>query len=139
MALLMLGEIALRHGAAAAEAADGDPRLPVWDYAPDRVYRLHGYVGYQIDLQFEPGESFVGLGAGDLAALGFAAQDNHLFLKPRAARIDTNLTVLTNRRSYQFEYAASATQPDPSARDLIYALASCRRFLPATRTAANRW
>ena len=27
----------------------------------DEVYRLHGYVGYQIDLEFEVGESFVGL------------------------------------------------------------------------------
>ena len=49
----------------------------------------------QIDLEFEPGETFVGLGAGDLESLTFAAQDNHLFLKPRAGGVDTNITVLT--------------------------------------------
>jgi len=82
----------------------GDLRMRVSAYAADEIYRLKGYVGYQIDLQFEPGESFVGLGAGDLESLGFAAHDNHLFLKPRAAQVDTNLTVLTTRRTYQFDY-----------------------------------
>jgi type IV secretion system protein VirB9 len=93
------------------------------EYDPETVYRLHGYVGYQIDLEFEAGESFVGLGAGDLDAVGYAAQNNHLFIKPRAARVRTNLTVLTNRRSYHFEYlVASAAAPDASASDLLFTL-----------------
>jgi type IV secretion system protein VirB9 len=99
-----------------------DSRIRVAAYNGDEVYRLHGYVGYQIDLQFEPGETFVGLGSGDLEGLSFVAQDNHLFLKPKVARIGTNLTVLTNRRHYQFDYASSDELPDPAARDLIYAL-----------------
>jgi type IV secretion system protein VirB9 len=104
-------------------AEDGpDRRLRVAPYAADRVYRLTAYVGYQIDLEFEPGERFVGLGAGDLAGLRFAAQDNHLFLKPRAPSIDTNLTVLTNRRSYQFEYSSNARRPDPAQDEVVYAL-----------------
>ena len=48
------------------------------------MYRLRGYAGYQIDLEFEPGESFIGLGTGDVEALAFVAQDNHLFVKPKA-------------------------------------------------------
>ena len=71
-------------------------RIRLARYAADEVYRLRGFVGYQIDLEFEAGESFVGLGAGDLESLTFAAQANHLFLKPRAAGVDTNLTVLTS-------------------------------------------
>src|SRR4029077_13923779 len=91
--------------AAADDAGGGDapdPRLQGAMYSADRVYPLTGYVGYQIDLQFEPGENLVGLGGGDLEGLSFAAQGNHLFLKPRAPVIDTNLTVLTTRHSYQF-------------------------------------
>lgn len=76
-------------------------RIRTTPYLPDVVYRLRGYVGYQIDLEFEPGESFLGLGAGDLEGLRFAAQGNHLFLKPAAAGASTNITVLTNRRVYQ--------------------------------------
>jgi type IV secretion system protein VirB9 len=115
-----------------ADAAD--VRIRVEDYAADVVYRLKGYVGYQIDLEFEPGESFVGLGAGDLESLTFAAQENHLFLKPRASGIETNLTVLTNRRTYHFDYVAGSARPDPALSDVIYAL---RFSYPSTPTSGR--
>ena len=103
-----------------------DSRLRAAGYDAGQVYRLRGYVGYQVDLEFEPGESFVGLGSGDVEGISFAAQANHLFLKPRASRVRTNLTVLTTRRSYHFEYeVASAAAPDPHEPDLVFAL----RFL----------
>jgi type IV secretion system protein VirB9 len=116
---LLLTPHAFGCGGAAAHA---DPRLRVSTYSADEIFGLKGYVGYQIDLEFEPGERFVGLGAGDLRSLGFAAQDNHLFLKPKAASVETNLTVLTTRRTYQFDYSASAQRPDPALGDVIYAL-----------------
>jgi type IV secretion system protein VirB9 len=100
----------------------GDARIRTVVYAADEVYRLHGYVGFQIDLEFEPGEAFVGLGAGDVEGLAFAAEANHLFLKPRAAAIETNLTVLTNRRTYHFEYLAGARRADTAAGEVVYAL-----------------
>ena len=78
----------------------------------DQVYRVRGFVGYQIDFEFEPGETFVGLGAGDIEGLSFFGQDNHLFLKPKAAKVATNLTVLTNRRRYQIDYTAAAQRPE---------------------------
>jgi type IV secretion system protein VirB9 len=106
--------------APAAETVDS--RIRTTPYFPDAVYRLRGYVGYQIDVQFEPGESFLGLGAGDLEGLRFAAQGNHLFLKPRAAGANTNITVLTSKRVYQFDYSATMQRPDPGDPDVIYAL-----------------
>jgi type IV secretion system protein VirB9 len=99
-----------------------DARIRVLPYSQETIYRLKGYVGYQIDLEFAPGESFIGLGSGDLEGLSFAAQANHLFLKPRVAGFDTNLTVLTDRRSYHFEYIASERRPDPAFGDVVYAL-----------------
>jgi type IV secretion system protein VirB9 len=99
-----------------------DSRVRVVAYNPDEVYRLQAYVGYQIDLQFEPGETFVGLGAGDIEGLSFTDQGNHLFLKPSAAKVDTNLTVLTNRRHYQFDYIAAVRRPEPAEQEVIYAL-----------------
>jgi type IV secretion system protein VirB9 len=116
-----------------------DGRLRALSYNAEQVYRLHGYVGYQIDLEFETGESFVGLGTGDVEGISFASQANHLFLKPRASRVRTNLTVLTTRRGYHFEYeVASAAAPDPHDPDLVYGV----RFLyapvaPAEEVAAN--
>lgn len=99
-----------------------DGRIRHARYDRDQVYRLRGFVGYQIDLEFEGGETFVGLGAGDLEGLAYYAQDNHLFLKPKASRIDTNLTVLTNRRQYQFDYSAAARPPADLDTEVIFAL-----------------
>jgi type IV secretion system protein VirB9 len=100
--------------------ADGRIRTAVYD--GNEVYRLQGFVGYEIDLQFEPGESFVGIGAGDIEGLSFVSQDNHLFIKPKAVRVSTNLTVITTRRPYQFAYTASALHTDASDPDVIFAV-----------------
>jgi len=99
-----------------------DPRIRVAPYRTDAVYRLRGYVGYQIDITFAPGERFVGLGVGDSKGVAFAAKANHLFLKPSAARVATNLTVLTDRRTYLFDYESQPRPPDPSGADVIFAL-----------------
>jgi len=106
-----------------------DERIRVLAYGADEVYRLKGYVGYQIDLEFQSGETFVGMGTGDLDSLTFAAQDNHLFLKPKAGSVDTNLTVLTTRRAYHFDYSVSERHPDLSFGDVIYVL----RFIYPTQ------
>jgi len=97
-----------------------DARIRTAAYNSNEVYKLRGFVGYQIDLEFEQGESFIGLGSGDLEGLVFVGQENHLFLKPKAARVATNLTVLTSRRHYQIDYSASLQRPGDD--DLVYAL-----------------
>jgi type IV secretion system protein VirB9 len=99
-----------------------DSRVRAASYDSEQVYRLRGFVGYQIDLEFEAGETFVGLGAGDIDALGFSGQENHLFIKPKAAKVATNLTVLTSRRHYQIDYTALAQRPAPDDPDVIFAL-----------------
>ncbi len=123
--LLAIGCLALTLAGAQPPLQDKlhpDPRIRVVPYRTDAVYRLRGYVGYQIDITFAPGERFVGLGVGDSKGVTFAANANHLFLKPRAAHVATNLTVLTNRRTYLFDYQATSRPPDPSGADVIYAL-----------------
>ncbi len=99
-----------------------DSRVRIAPYSSEQVYRLHGVIGYQIDLQFEAGESFVGLGAGDIEAVSFIGQENHLFLKPKATRVATNLTVLTTRRHYQIEYTVAGNRAGSDDDDIIYAL-----------------
>jgi type IV secretion system protein VirB9 len=97
-----------------------DSRIRVAAYDSAEVYKLRGLVGYQIDLEFEAGETFVGLGAGDMEGVSFVGQENHLFLKPRAPRVATNLTVLTTRRHYHIDYTAVTQRPNED--DVIYSL-----------------
>lgn len=99
-----------------------DSRVRQVIYDPEQVYRLRGYVGYHIHLKFEEGETFIGLGTGDIEGIAFAAQDNHLILKPKAPVVGTNLTLLTNRRDYQIDYTATEARPGREPGQVIYAL-----------------
>jgi type IV secretion system protein VirB9 len=99
-----------------------DSRIRTAVYDRNEVYRIHGFVGYEIDIQFEPGEYFVGIGTGDIEGVSFVSQDNHLFIKPKAKRVSTNLTVVTTRRPYQFAYTASALSPPDGDGDMIFAV-----------------
>ncbi len=112
-----------------------DRRIRTVAYDPDQVYRLRGFVGYQIDIEFAPDERFEGLGAGDVDALSFAGERNHLFLKPKARAISTNITVLTTRRTYQFLYTADGLNSASDPNAVIYAL-RFRYAPPAPRAAA---
>ena len=104
-------------------AMDDDPRIRDVAYGPNTVYRLNGRIGYQIDIEFEAGERYIGLAAGDVNGLSFEAQDNHVFLKPKAASVATNLTLLTDRRHYYFDYSVSANRAAVTpASDTLYAL-----------------
>jgi type IV secretion system protein VirB9 len=100
-----------------------DPRVRELPYAPNGVYRLNGRIGYQIDIEFEAGERYIGLAAGDVNGLSFEAQDNHVFLKPKALSVTTNLTILTDRRHYYIDYTVSPNRASvTAASDTIYAL-----------------
>ena len=110
------------HAEAVPVRGIADSRIRYALYNGDQVYRVWGFVGYQIDFEFEAGESFVGLGAGDLEGISYYGTENHLFLKPKAARVATNLTVLTNRRRYQIDYTAAAQRPGPDDPDVMFAV-----------------
>ena len=99
-----------------------DSRIRTAVYDGNEVYRIHGFVGYEIDIQFEPGEYFVGIGTGDIEGVSFVSQDNHLFIKPKARRVSTNLTVVTTRRPYQFAYTVAAPNTRDADDDMIFAV-----------------
>ena len=134
--LILLGSVGLHHSLSAETIPSRgvvDARVRVAVYDDRQVYALRGTVGYQIDLEFEPGEAFVGLGAGDIEGLAFQGQENHLFLKPKAVKVATNLTILTSRRHYQIDYSAFLQRPQ-NEDDVIYAL---RFTYPVTAAAAS--
>ena len=112
-------------------AGSADSRIRTATYDSTEVYRIEARVGYEIDIQFEDEETFIGLGAGDLQALSFVAQGSHLFIKPRAVTVSTNLTVLTTRRAYHFDYTVADSA---SGQNELYAL----RFVYPSTAAVDR-
>jgi len=99
-----------------------DNRIRTALYSSEEVYRLVGFVGYDIELIFEPGEHFAGKGGGDLEAVTIEAYENQVHIKPRAAVVATNLVIYTDRRAYRFDYSATSRRPNSAADDVMYAV-----------------
>lgn len=133
---LALGAIAELRAEIVPPPGQADTRVRVVPYAADEVYRVSGYVGYAIHIELEEGEEYRGLGAGDSEAITVDVSDNNVFLKPRAISVQTNLTLLTSRRHYHFDYSAQPKSPNPAIDEVIYSL----RFIypPTPPTESSR-
>ena len=101
--------LAAPAGAVVPHPGSGDPRLHVVAYDPSEVVELHGVLGYQLSVEFDPEERIENVAIGD--SLGWQVTPNRkanlLFLKPMANRPDTNMTVVTDRHTYLFDLVAS--------------------------------
>lgn len=80
-----------------------DSRVRHASYNPENVIQLDAVLGVATMIELEPGEEYVYHVYGDSKAYAFTTRNNYLFFKPIAEQADSNLLVLTNRRSYQFK------------------------------------
>ena len=117
--LLLIAGLLLQAASACAAVVPTpgrlDPRVREVEYREEQVVSLRGYVGYHVHIELAPGERFVALGAGDTAAVDVAAEGPHVLLKPKAEQVATNLTLVSSRRVYHFDYRASSRRPDHEA------------------------
>ena len=103
----------------AIQAREADSRLVDRLYNPDEVVRIEGKVNVQVTIKFDPDEHIENVAIGDSNAWQVTPNKraNLLFVKPLAPTATTNMTVVTDRRSYFFDLVAN-----PKAQPL-YALA----------------
>ena len=108
--LLMLTSIPEAYALQEARAIATDSRIRTVRYSPNEVYQFIGHYGYQSSIEFEDGEEVQTVSVGDSLAWLINPSGNRIFLKPIEQNALTNMTVLTNRRSYLFElHAEEAT------------------------------
>jgi type IV secretion system protein VirB9 len=91
-----------------------DPHIQCATYDPDQAYRVSTMAGRVVMIQFEPGEHIInsGEGIGDAKAWHVAINDSGALLKPGALQPETNLVLVTNRRTYSLSLVdVSAAQP----------------------------
>jgi type IV secretion system protein VirB9 len=117
---VLAGALASAETVPVAGITDG--RIRTAAYSPDQVYRLYGFVGFHIDLEFESDETFEAISGGDLKGLTYSAHGNVLTLKPRVVSAEMNLAVTTSKRRYYFEYSVLRGHPDSSTDPVMYAV-----------------
>lgn len=92
----------------AAGAAAADKRIRTLAYAPDQIVQILGKSGIQSTIEFSPDERIENVAVGDSSAWQITPnrRASLLFVKPLAARSRTNMTVVTDRRTYMFDLVA---------------------------------
>jgi len=90
-----------------------DQHVDVVQYDPNNVVLLNGRYGYQTQITFAPNETIQTVSIGDSMAWLAVAVNNNLFIKP-IADSKTNMTVLTNVNSYNFQLDSSRTNVPPT-------------------------
>lgn len=83
-----------------------DSRIQYFNYTPNDVFVIKTKVGRSSLIQFEDGEIIHddgGLGMGDAKAWSLGVKGNNIFFKPKGDMPDTNMIVVTNKRTYAFE------------------------------------
>jgi type IV secretion system protein VirB9 len=90
-----------------------DSHIKVVQYDPNNVVLLNGQYGYQTQITFAPNEAVQNVSLGDSMAWQAVPVANHLFIKPVAAS-KTNMTVLTNANSYNFQLDSQQQDVTPT-------------------------
>jgi type IV secretion system protein VirB9 len=85
-----------------------DPRIRVVDYNPDQIIPIIGHTGYQMTIELEADEKIETAGIGDSSGWQVTPNGNAtlLFLKPTMVSPTTNMTLITNKRRYNFALTA---------------------------------
>ena len=98
-----------------------DNRIKTYIYSPNEVYLLVLHHGFQSYIEFSKNEDIKQYILGDSYAWKITLSDNRLFIKPMESNIQTNMTVITNKRTYQFDIVARELE-EGQERDLVYVM-----------------
>jgi type IV secretion system protein VirB9 len=86
-----------------------DSRIRVLVYSPDDVFKFTGYYGYQASIELSQDEEVVSISMGDTTSWQIVPAGHRIFIKPMEEDATTNMTLITNKRTYFFElYAEEA-------------------------------
>jgi type IV secretion system protein VirB9 len=113
------GFIALALLGCTSVGAAADNRIRTLAYDPDQITRILGKAGIQSTIQFADDERIENVAVGDSSAWQITPnrRASLLFVKPLTAHSRTNMTVVTDRRTYMFDLVSGEKSSTP-----IYAL-----------------
>lgn len=109
--LLMAATLACSVVASATVVPQGlpaDDRVKAVTYNEYDVVAMKGHYGYQTTISFEPTEKIQNISIGDSISWQVVPNKvgNLLFIKPVEENAATNMTVITDRRIYNFELSS---------------------------------
>ena len=95
-----------------------DKRVQVVKYNRDDVTKISVKEGVSTLIQLDKNETLTtsnaGMGLGDPLAWNVSVRANNIFIRPIAKQPDTNVTLVTNKRTYVFNLKTVATADNAS-------------------------
>lgn len=95
------------HALVQPQGSKFDPRVQTVTYNKSNVINITAKVGHAVLVQFEEDERLEGdsasLGMGDAEGWNLSVKGNNILFKPMVEDSDTNLVVVTNKRTYVFQ------------------------------------
>ena len=110
--------------AVADDSLPGDSRIKLLKYDETDVYTITTRYGYQTNIVFAPNEEIETISVGDRSVWQIIPAGNRMFIRPLDEDVITNMTVLTNKHSYQFDLksvSAGKTEGNIYVAQFVYA------------------
>lgn len=98
-----------------------DSRIKTLVYNPNEVFRIVTNYGFQSNIEFGHNEHIETISIGDQEGWQVIPSDTHLFIRALTEVAHTNMTVITNKRTYQFDLFARSMSDIPD-EELAYVI-----------------
>lgn len=96
-----------------------DSRIKTLVYNANEVYQLKFHYGYQSFIEFADNEEIEMISIGESFAWRLTPAGKRLFIRPLEIGAHTNMTIISNKRTYQFDIA-SAEYDGRADEELVY-------------------
>ena len=98
-----------------------DSRIKEYIYSPNDIYLLQLNYGYQSQIEFQKNEVIQTISIGDTYSWKVTPLGNILFINPMEKNMRTNMTIITNKRTYQFDLLSKEMDKD-NINELVYVI-----------------
>ncbi len=106
-----------------------DSRIKTFVYNENDVFSVLTHYGYQCNIEFSPQEEIETISIGDRVGWQVIPAGRRVFIRAMEEYARTNMTVVTNRRAYQFDLRSTSSTVTPN-EELVYVV---RFFYPDDR------
>jgi type IV secretion system protein VirB9 len=117
------------HAAEVMVPVATDSRIKTFVYSENDVYNIVTHYGYQSNVEFGLDEEVETISVGDRVPFQIIPAGRRLFIRAMTANARTNMTVVTNEHTYQFDIASVPAPVTPN-EELVYVV---RFFYPSDK------
>lgn len=120
--LMVVAITGVMHPASADVPIVSDSRIKTLVYNENEVYTVTTHYGYQANIEFGNNENVEAVSVGDRVGWQIVPAGRRLFIRAMEENSHTNMTIITNKRAYQFDLRSSSSNAVFGSEELTYVL-----------------